>query len=286
LALKQRQLARRVIGVARRSETIPQAIELGAIDEGGLDPLAAVSEADLVILATPVLQMAGLLRAIAPALPAGCIISDAGSSKADITSVADSLGLGEFVGGHPMAGSEKKGVDYARADLFVGATYFLTPTVHTDGDAVSRVAQLVQGLGALPVVLSPERHDRIVAVTSHLPHLLAASLMKLILNETTRDPLTGKGMATGLRDVTRTTSGDVEMWRDVYVSNRGRLLEALESFGAVCAEVRALLEKGEASAIAEWLAGAKRFREEVYGSQPSASGPPEGQQDRPRRTSR
>lgn len=266
LALKERGLARRVIGVPRRAETIPKAIEIGAIDEGGLDPVSAVAEAELVVLATPVLQMPGILRAITPAAPVECVLSDAGSSKTTIANLADSLSLSNFVGGHPMAGSEKKGVEHSRADLFVGATYFLTPTDQTDEAALSRVRELVVALGAAPVVFSPERHDRVVAVTSHLPHLLAASLLRLALATSESEPLTRKGMATGLRDLTRIASGDVEMWRDIYLSNRGPLLQALDALGDICAEARTLLEKEDASAISEWLAAAREFREEVYGS--------------------
>lgn len=277
MALKQKGLARRVIGVARRAQALQKALELGAVDEGGLDAIPAVSEAGLVILATPMLQMPNLLTTIAPAVPAGCVLSDMGSAKSTIAEFADSLALSNFVGGHPMAGSEKKGVEYARPDLFAGAIYFLTPTLKTSKNAVSMLRDLAQNLGAAPVVLSPDQHDRIVAVTSHLPHLLAASLLKLALATTHSEPMTKKGMATGFRDLTRVASGDVEMWRDVFLSNRKHLLKALDAFSEVCAEVRGLLQGEDTSALAEWLADAKGFREKVYGSGSCEPSPSESQ---------
>jgi len=272
LALKKNGLAGRVIGVARRSETIPTAIELGAIDEGSLDPIAAVSQADLVFLATPVLQMPRLLEVIAPALSANCIVTDTGSSKENIVEFAAALGIRSFVGGHPMAGSEKKGVAYARPDLFSGRTYFLTPTAQTDEAALTTVRDLVTGFGAIPVILPPERHDRIVAITSHLPHLLASSLIRLALATSKVEPLLEKGMATGLRDITRIASGDVEMWRDIYISNRNHLLDALDSLEEILAQARALLKDGDAPALAQLLSEAKDFRERVYGAQPGGPG--------------
>ena len=271
LALKERGLARRIIGVPRRAETIPQAVELGAIDEGTLDPLTAVSGADLVLLVTPVLKIREILKTVAPALPEDCIVSDAGSSKGAITDVAESLALRRFVGGHPMAGSEKKGVEHARADLFVGATYFLTPTSDTDESALAALDNLARSLGAAPVVLAPETHDRIVAVTSHLPHLLAASLVRLMLAEDQREPLTRKGMATGLRDFTRIAAGDAEVWGEIFLSNRKELLEALRKLGDICAEARMMLENEDDLDLAEWLAEARNFREEVYGAADGAS---------------
>lgn len=271
LALKERGLARKVVGVPRSQETIRKAMEVGAIDEGGLDAVSAVSGAELVILATPVQQMPDVLRKTAGAMGADCIVSDAGSSKAAILDCASSLGLGRFVGGHPMAGSEKKGVEFARADLFVGATYFLTPTDQTEPAALSRMEELAVALGAEPVVLPPDQHDRIVALTSHLPHLVAASLVRLAAENSQAEPLTRKGMATGFRDVTRVASGDVEMWRDIYLSNGKALLEALERMEGVFREARALLEKGDAFRIAEWLSEAKKFRDEAYGT-PDAPG--------------
>lgn len=264
MALKQRGLAKKVIGVARTEKTLSTALQQGAADEVTSNSLEAVAEADLVFLSTPVLQIPALLRSIAPKLPRNCIVSDTGSSKQMIVEAASSLGSLRFVGGHPMAGSENKGVEHARPDLFEGAVYFLTQTEKTDPEALTALSDLAEELGAKPLILSPERHDRIVAATSHLPHVLAAALVKLAQRAKEADPLVLQGMATGFKDATRIASGDPEMWSDIFISNRERILEALKEWEGITGELEKILEAGDRSGLISWLSEAKAFREEVY----------------------
>ena len=178
MALKRRGLARRVVGVARRPEALERARELGAIDEGGLDIAAAVAGADLTFLCVPVLAITRLLPLLAPHVRAGGLVTDVGSTKAGIVGAGESVLPGRFLGGHPMAGSEQAGIEDADPLLFEGATWALTP-----GDAsapVEPLAELIAELGALPLVLPPEVHDQAVAATSHLPHVAAAALARVV----------------------------------------------------------------------------------------------------------
>jgi prephenate dehydrogenase len=234
----------------------------GAIDRIYDSPDAAVDGADLVIVAVPVLAVREVLRVIAPALDAKTVVTDVASTKATVCAWARELLPETFIGGHPMAGSERSGVGSARADLFAGATYCLTPLPSTTDLALETATALVRAVGARPHVLDPELHDRAVAAISHLPFLLSTLLVETA--SASPDWQIFRALAaTGFRDVSRLASGDPRMHRDICLTNateiRSWLREAarmLETFASELDDEPALLERFE---------HAKRVRDELVG---------------------
>lgn len=229
----------RVVGTDRDPERVRRAVERGALDAEGEDP-----ESDLTVVATPVGVVADEARRL---LAAGHrLVTDVGSVKAPVVAAVDHPG---FVGGHPMAGSEQDGIDAADPDLFQGATWVLTPTAGTDGDAYAAVRSAVVELGAEVVDLAPERHDALVAEVSHVPHLTAATLMRLADDRAEEHRALLRLAAGGFRDMTRIAAGHPGIWPDICVENRaaivnalGRLIEGLTDVrDAVAAEDRARL---------------------------------------------
>ena len=257
LTIRQRKLARRVIGVGRRQMSLDRAVALGAIDEGTMDIRAGVAHAELVVLATPVGIMAELSRAAVPAMPRGGLLTDVGSTKAHLVRDLEEI-AGEtvrYVGSHPMAGSEKRGVEEATAGLFEGALCFLTPTPRSDPRAVAALSELWTAAGAHTRVVDPAEHDRLAALSSHLPHLVAAALV----NVTTADAIACAG--SGFRDTTRVASGDPRVWADVCLQNRERLLEALGHLEHELRTLRGILSRGEEAELLAWLESAKAIRD-------------------------
>lgn len=256
LALKAFDPRIRVAGVGRRKSSLDQALAIGAVDSVHLDPAEAVGDTDLVILATPVGAFAGHMRAIAPHLAPRAIVTDVGSTKASVVRQGHRLlGAGRFCGSHPMAGSEQKGPNFARADLFHGATCILTPTPKTPPEVTRRVGALWEKMGMRTVRMAPARHDRVIARVSHLPHALASLLMLL----PTRADLDVS--STGFRDATRLASGDPEMWRDIFLTNRQGILQALDDFDRSLVKLRLLLDAGDADGLEAFFTNAKKQRD-------------------------
>jgi prephenate dehydrogenase len=250
MALRARGIARRVVGVGRDGERLASARRLGAIDEAALDLAAGVEGADLVVLATPVGQILDSLPRLAPCLAAGALVTDVGSTKGQIARAGDAhLPPGAFVAGHPMAGSERSGVEAATPELFAGAVWALTPTAATALEAVDRVAALVATLGARVVVLDPEAHDRAVAVTSHLPHVLAYALSALAAAEAERSGHLYALAAGSFASATRVAASPPELWRDVALTNREALAGALRAYRADLDRVLGALEAGDADLL-------------------------------------
>jgi len=260
LALCAKRLAGRVVGVGHRQTSIDKALKMGAIDEGTLDIVAGTREADLVVLATGVELIVRMGETIAPHLKVGCVVSDVGSTKSMLAKKLEAaLGGGvHFVGAHPIAGSEKRGIGAASADLFEGTVCVLTPTSATDRGAMERVAALWREVGADIATLSPEEHDSILARTSHVPHLAAAALIASL--EKADEDFVG----TGLRDTTRVASGDVGIWCDIAMTNREAVLHALDTVGAKLSELRRAIETGDRDGLAAILAAVKARRDEIW----------------------
>jgi prephenate dehydrogenase len=223
----------RIRGYGHRPETLDDAKKAGVIDEGYADPASAVRGADLVILCSPVGILGRLLRLIGPALSAGAVVTDVGSTKRSVVEAAEqSLPVGTlFVGSHPMAGSEKRGVAFARADLCRGALCIVTPTDRTPPQATDAVESFWRLIGMRTTRMSPDEHDRRLADISHLPHALAAALVAM--QDDASLPLAGGGF----RDITRIAAGDAGLWRDIFLDNRDnlrnsalRLREQLDAF--------------------------------------------------------
>jgi prephenate dehydrogenase len=274
LALRERRLARRVVAVARRPETVRRALERGAADEGCADPREGVRDADLVILCTPVLTMPGLVDRFATSLKPGCVVTDVGSTKGFLTREIPRRLRTEnpYLGGHPMAGSEQQGVEAARADLFVGANYLLTLTPETPAAALNRLERWVTALGATALRMEPEAHDRALAGISHLPHVVAAALAAaaaapadspegVLDRETLRQLVAG-----GFRSTTRIAASSPEMWRDICLTNREEVLASLGQFEAELALfARALADRDEA-ALLQAFERARAAREDLVPS--------------------
>jgi prephenate dehydrogenase len=265
LELKKRGLAKEVVGVARRQSTIDDAVQLGSCDWGTTDVTVAASGADLVFLAPPVGQMKSICEQVAPLVARGAIITDAGSTKAQIVAECGPLfGATEhFIGGHPMAGSEQKGAQAAREGLFQNAAWILTPSAGGEAGALGRLEALVGEIGAKPIFLDPVTHDDLLAVTSHLPHVTAAALTHVFAVARSKDPVAPSLVAGGWRDGTRVAAGSPEMWRDICLANREAILEALDAMSLELERFRTALQKKDGDAVEKWFEIAARERNAV-----------------------
>jgi prephenate dehydrogenase len=264
LAIKRRRVAKQVCGYVRRSASIQDCERVGAMDFTTTDLLAAVWGADLVIICTPLAQMRALVEQMLPALKRGAIITDVGSVKASVVKDLEALAAkagAAFVGSHPLAGAEKAGVLAAKADLFECAMCVVTPTRRTNRLALRKVEQFWKTLGCRLLRLSPETHDVLVSRSSHLPHVVAATLASLIL-----DPKLPKHQAalcaTGFRDTTRIASGSPEMWRDIALANAKHLTRAMDRMILELGKFRGALKRGDSKAIAKILETAKQRRDD------------------------
>ncbi len=260
LALRQRRLANKVVGIGRRMSSLEKALEAGAVDEVTLEVEEGVREAELAVLATPVGVMERLAGRVASGMPRGGLLTDVGSTKGLLAQQLQRAVGGSlyYVGSHPMAGSEKRGVEQARGDLFDGALCFVTPTEHSPRQAITAVRELWEALGARVRLLTPAEHDRIMAVASHLPHLVAAALVNLAT------PSVMDCAGSGFRDTTRIASGDPRMWTDVCMHNRDRLLEALRLFRLQVDTVMDILEAERETELRAWLQSAKALRDHRF----------------------
>jgi prephenate dehydrogenase len=254
LAVKKRGLAQRIIGVGRDPAKLEQARRLDAIDEATLEIAEAVRDADFVVFCTPVDRIAGQIAEAAACARETAFFTDAGSTKQAIVEAVDGVWL-RFVGSHPLAGSEKKGAEHASADLFVNRWTVLTPTEKTPPDAVAAVRSFWETLGARVRLMTPADHDRALALTSHLPHLVAAALSG-ILPDQWRD-LT----ASGFRDTTRIAGGDPQLWTPIFQHNHAAVLAALDQLEQRLQQFRHALKNQDVAQIDQLLSQGKRVRD-------------------------
>ncbi len=257
LALRQRNLAKNVIGIGRWQASLRIARRVEAVTHTTIDLTKGVAEAELVIVCTPVGRIVDHVRQAAQHCPERILITDAGSVKHPIVAALDNnVPRGcRFLGSHPLAGSEKTGATYASADLFEGRVAILTPTVNTRAEDFDLLEQFWQSLGSLVVQMSPEEHDQALALTSHLPHVAAAALTLTMPEKFYR--LTGSG----LLDTTRIAAGDPELWRQILVLNRENILRALEQYGSNLASLHAALRDNNLEEITRFLTQAKKNRD-------------------------
>lgn len=256
MALRARGLAREVVGVTRTEAAIGRAQQRGAIDRGGTDPAAGVAGADLVVLAVPPEHVVPMARRVIPHLRPGAVLTDVASVKAEIVQSVDALIVPgsqvAFVGGHPMAGNEGQGIEAADPHLFEGTAYLLTPAPNTSRPAVGRLAELARGLGAAPVEMAPDRHDRAVALVSHLPYLVAAALMGATGEAT---PAVGPAFL----GATRVAGSPVALWAQICRLNREQIREALRAFREELARLEAAIgDGGRLQAMLEAARAARR----------------------------
>ena len=246
-----------VAGYARNPETLRTAQAMGAIDEGYADAAAAVQGADLVVLCTPVGVLCNLLDEIWPALAPGAVVTDVGSTKRTLVSHAGGKGYSTFVGSHPMAGSEKQGVQHARADLYEGALCLTTPHHRTQPEALEKVESFWRLLSMRVRRLTPEAHDRLIGDVSHLPHAVAAALVHAQTEGALA--LAGKGFL----DTTRIAGGDAGLWRDILLDNRDNLRAGLGRLRQDLDRLLALLESSDSEGLRAWLESAAKRREGI-----------------------
>lgn len=261
-ALRQAGVVREIVGVGRSAGNLSEALRLGVIDRAAADAAEAVADADLVLLAVPVGQMAAVMTSIAPHLAAHTVVTDAGSTKGDVVQLARQhlpRHLASFVPGHPIAGAEKSGVGAADAGLFRGRQAVLTPLPETSAQARELVRKAWQACGARIVEMTPENHDGIFAAVSHLPHLLAFALVDEIASRANGEELFSYA-ASGFRDFTRIAGSSPEMWRDICLANRAALLKELDAYRAQLARLRAMLEQGDGAALEQVFNHASQAR--------------------------
>jgi len=268
LALKQRKLAARVEGFVRRQASVDECQKLGVVDAAHLDLAKAVEGADLIIFCTPLAQMHEIAQRLPQEVRQRAFVTDVGSVKGSVVQELEPL-FPNFVGSHPMAGSEKTGPAAATAELFHDAVCVITPTPRSNPKAVERMEELWRSVGGMTRRLSPELHDELVSRSSHLPHVLAAQLVNYVLGPT-RSKDQALLCANGFRDTTRIASGLPEMWRDIALSNRENVIRELAGFIDHLEALRTALEKGDSQAIDQFFTEAKKRRDAWQGQRGSS----------------
>ncbi len=258
----RRRVGAHVSGFDPDGDVLLLARERGVIDEPAPDLTTAVTGADVVFVAAPVGALPETVDAALAAASQDCVVSDVGSTKRPLASSAADE---RFVGGHPLAGAETAGVEHAREDLFDGAVWYLTPTPGTSGVLYERLHRLCKRLGAQPVAIDAELHDRLMATVSHLPHVLANVLVAQgvgVLGGGERIPATGPSF----RDATRVAGANSAIWADIYRSNRDILVQTLDDTIERLGAARALIAAGERDAIAAWNDAARADRDALLGA--------------------
>lgn len=262
MAARNRGLARKVVGIGRTEQKLMRAKILGAIDEYSLNADEAVSDADLVVICTPVRLVAPTLSGFAGRLKEGAIVTDVGSTKREIVRDSEAvMPSGRcFVGGHPMAGSEQAGVEAAFPDLYLGATYVLTAGEHTDLGALGKMVEFAEAIGARAEVMSPEEHDAAAAVISHLPHAMAAALLHTAEDSQRESGKVFRLAAGSFRDLTRISDSLPELWRDICITNADSLSETIRRFEESLEQFRAALEAHDEEGIMRFFEQAHEIR--------------------------
>ena len=264
--LRRDGLAGHIAVAARTQASLDTAARLGLADSTHLDAAAAVADADLVVLCTPLGAYAGIGQAIAPALAAGCIVSDVGSVKQSvIRDLGPSLPDGvHLVPGHPVAGTEHSGPEAGFAELFDGRWCILTPPANTDAAAIERVAELWRRAGMTIEIMDASHHDQVLAITSHLPHLIAYSIVSTATDlEEHLQKEVFKYSAGGFRDFTRIAASDPAMWRDVFLTNREAVLEILGRFSEDLTALQRAIRRNEGEALHDIFSRTRAIRRGV-----------------------
>jgi prephenate dehydrogenase len=265
-ALKAEGTCREVQGVARRPETIAEALARGFIDTGTLDLAEGVRGADVVVLATPVRAIVELIPRLGPLLSPDCLLMDVGSTKAAIIEAMERLPAHvQPLGGHPMCGKEVCGIGAAEANLYRGATFVLTPLPRTSPNALALALELVEAVGARPLIMDAHRHDRLVAAVSHLPYLLSLSLVATAEDVAEGDRMVWDLASSGFRDASRLAASDVTMMLDILLTNREEVAEMLVRFREGLNELARLLEAEDELGLRRMMEAARRRRGGMFG---------------------
>lgn len=264
LALKKVGYCNTIVGCSRNEAHLQRAVELGVIDSYTLDQKEAVKGADVVLFAVPIRAIGGILSNIVDVLEADTIITDAGSAKASvINAVKEAFGGSlppNFVAGHPIAGREKSSVEAAISDLYVDHKVVLTPTEETDSDAIKVIEMMWKATGAIVEMLPVKHHDDVLAATSHLPHILAFSLVNTLSKSSYEDAVFDYA-AGGFKSFSRTASSDPVMWRDICLENKEAILGALEAYQNDLEELKAAIQSNNADLIQSTFENARDTRD-------------------------
>lgn len=265
LALKEAGAVGEVVGCGRGKPNLETAIKLGVIDSYYRDPLEAVKGADVVFLATPVKTLGAVTQLCLPGLKPGAVITDGGSVKGDVARTIEPMlpeGI-HFVPGHPIAGTENSGAEAAFPSLYHGKRCILTPTENTDPQALELIKQMWTVVGSEVVQMTLEKHDKVLAAISHLPHMVAYSLVNAVGSYDHYEENILEYSAGGFRDFTRIASSDPTMWRDIAETNREALLEMMEQFEGVFAELKADIAEGHGEKLFEFFLRSKQLRDAI-----------------------
>ena len=259
LAVKKNKLAKKIIGVSRRKGTIDYAIKKGIVDSATLDLKKGVADSDFIIITTPVLKIVSIAKIVAPFLKKGAILTDAGSTKEYIVNNIEKLDLkgAYFAGSHPIAGSEKSGVRSADVNLFRGAYCIVTRTKDSNPKAVNKIKRFWAAIGMRVVELSPRTHDMIFSRVSHLPHASSVSLVNAI----GRDSL--DFASGGFKDSTRIASGEPELWRDIFLTNRKNLTRDIGALKKELSKIEIALKDNDRRELSKLLNKAKAARDSL-----------------------
>lgn len=268
MAIKNKGIAKKVIGVSRNAEHLKEALAKEALDEFTHDPIEASKDADLVFICTPISTIVPMIKTISTTVKKGCIITDVGSSKSNIVAEAENSVPPEvfFVGGHPMAGSERSGIKAATKYLLEGANYILSKTEKTSEKALKKLADFIEKLDVELSIMSPEKHDHAVAAISHMPLAVAVALVNAIDSMGKDKEACLKLASSGFRDTTRIASGNVEMGKDMFSTNGKMTLEMIEVFKKSLGQLEELIKKGDTAGMTSELERAKDLRDAIYGS--------------------
>ena len=264
-ALREKGAVGEIVGIGRGAANLQRAVELGVIDRYEHDLQAGVVDADMVFIATPVCTIIDIVAAIAPALADGAIVTDGGSVKEELTHRCEALlpDSAHFVGGHPIAGTENSGVEASFSTLYKGKLCIITPTKATDGRSLAKVVSMWRIAGSEVVMMSPTKHDKVVAAISHLPHMVAYSLVTAVGDYDGCDENILKYSAGGFRDFTRIASSDPVMWRDIALQNKSALLEMMDFYAVIHARLRTLIETADAAGLESFFESSRNHRESI-----------------------
>jgi len=265
LALKEKKPNFKIVGIDKQ-EIIEKAIARGAIDEGTVNLEEGIKEADIIIIATPVKTILNILTQINPFVKKGCLVTDTGSTKAKIIETANQVLPQDihFIGGHPMAGSEKYGIDSASHNLFQDKTYILTPAHKSNFRALEKISLLIKMIGAKKLILDPLEHDRIVGGVSHLPQIMAVSLINMVSELVQKENNNNyfKAVGEGFKDMTRIASSPYKMWEDICDTNQENILEMIREFRNYLGVIEGKL-KSNSYSLKEEFQKASKLRESI-----------------------
>jgi len=264
-ALRRVHACETIVGFGRNESNLKKAVELGVIDDYSLNAAAAVKDADVIVLATPLLTIDALFTEIRESIHADATITDAGSAKGSViraaATILDADQFHRFIPGHPIAGTEKSGIEASFAGLYDDHLVILTPTVDQDAKHVEVVTRMWEAAGARVVTMPVDHHDQILAATSHLPHMLAYALVDCLAGMQDRDEIF-QYAAGGFADFTRIASSSPRMWADICMANREHLVEVLELFDKHIVDIKEAIAKGNSELLLDIFTRAKTARDQ------------------------